>query len=304
MPCIRLVVLLLAVPSLSVAQTVDPSRTSRGTPDLSGYWEYRSTTPLQRPISLTGKAVLTLEEMADYLVERHAAIGRERDLQLNADWWQPGDLTDRRTSLVVDPPAGRIPQLSADAQARRARLGPAIRMRLADGPEDRERYERCIMGRTVPLLAVAPNRLAQVFQTRDYLAILHEQNSDLRIIPLIDHDRLATPIRQWAGSSRGFWEGDTLVVETMNFNGQWTLEGAGRNMRVVERFRVADGDTLNYQFTIDDPESFVGPWTVAFPITRARGPLFENACHEGNHSMPLILRGARAEERAGVVVTP
>ena len=155
MPCIRLVVLLLAVPSLSVAQTVDPSRTSRGTPDLSGYWEYRSTTPLQRPISLTGKAVLTPEKMADYLVERHAAIGRERDLQLNADWWQPGDLTARRTSLVVDSPDGRIPQLSADAQARRARLGPAIRMRLADGAEDRERYERCIMGRTVPLLAVA-----------------------------------------------------------------------------------------------------------------------------------------------------
>ena len=176
-------------------------------------------------------------------------------------------------------------------------LGIAIRLRSADGPEDRERYERCIMGRTVPLLAVSPNRLAQIFQTPDYVAILHEQNSDLRIIPVDGRPPPAAPIRQWQGSSRARWEGDTLVIETAGFNGAWTIQGTGPNARYVERFRFSDADTLHYEFTAHDPESFAGPWTVTFPITRAVGPVFENACHEGNYSMPLILRGARAGER-------
>ena len=200
----------LLLPTASIAQTADVPRTARGVPDLSGYWEYRTSTPLQRPEALAGKAVLTPEETAAYLPERLAAIGRERDLQLNADWWEPGGLTDS----------------------------------LHGGP------------------------------------------------------RLAEPIRQWQGDSRGHWDGDTLVVETANFNGKWTLSGAGAHMRLVERFTVTDADALAYEVTVEDAESFAGPWTVAFPITRAIGPLFENACHEGNHSMPLILNGARAQERA------
>ncbi|MYN63724.1 MAG: hypothetical protein F4X11_01635 [Acidobacteria bacterium] len=292
-----LVCLLLVVPLAALAQEPSAPRTPWGTPDLSGYWEYRSTTPLQRPEELAGQAVLTPAEEAEYLTRRHAAIGRERDLQLNADWWQPGGLTDGRTSLIVDPPDGRLP-LRTPAGAERARtLGIASRLRSADGPEDRERYERCIMGRTVPLLAVSPNRLAQIFQTPDYVAILHEQNSDLRIIPLDGRPPLEGTIRQWQGSSRARWEGDTLVVETGGFNGAWTIQGSGANARYVERIRLSDADTLHYEFTADDSESFAGPWTVMFPITRAIGPVFENACHEGNYSMPLILRGARAQER-------
>ena len=287
----------LLLPLPVAAQSADTPRTAWGVPDLSGYWEYRSTTPLQRPQSLAGKAVLTPEEITAYLAQRHASIGRERDLQLNADWWEPGALTDGRTSLVVAPQDGRIPESTTAAQRRRQVLGLALRLRSADGPEDRERYERCIMGRTVPLLAVAPNRLAQIFQTPDYVAILHEQNSDFRLIPLNSRPRLAGAIRQWQGYSRGYWEGETLVVETSNFNGAWTLQGAGPNVRVVERFWMRPDSTLDYEFTVDDPESFAGPWTVAFPIARARGPVYENACHEGNHSMPLILRGARAEDR-------
>lgn len=286
----------LWLPAAVAAQSVDPPRTAWGQPDLSGYWEYRSTTPLQRPQSLAGKTVLTQEEITAYLMERHASIGRERDLQLNADWWEPGELTDGRTSLVVAPQDGRLPKSTSAARHRQQVLGLASRLRPADGPEDRERYERCIMGRTVPLLAVAPNRLAQIFQTADYLAILHEQNFDLRLIPLDGRPRLAGSVRQWQGYSRGYWEGETLVVETGNFNGAWTLQGTGPNMRVVERFRVRNANTLDYEFTVDDAESFAGPWTVAFPIGRATGPVYENACHEGNHSMPLILRGARAEE--------
>ena len=293
-----LVGLLVLVPTaLAAAQTAELPRTSWDAPDLSGYWEYRSTTPLERPAELAGRETLTPEEEAAYLVGRHAAIGRERDLQLNADWWQPGGLTDGRTALIVDPPDGRLPARTPAGRERVRTLDVGFRARTADGPEDRERYERCIMGRTVPLLAVSPNRLAQIFQTPDYVAILHEQNSDLRIVPLDERTRPAEAIRQWQGASRGRWEGDTLVVETSGFNGQWSLRGAGPSVRFVERFRRSGMHALDYEFTAYDAESFAGPWTVAFPITRATGPLFENACHEGNYSMPLILRGARAQER-------
>ncbi|MCE2515352.1 MAG: hypothetical protein J4F37_10140 [Acidobacteria bacterium] len=292
-----LVGLLVLAPAVAAAQTAELPRTSWGAPDLSGYWEYRSTTSLERPAELAGRATLTPDEEAAYLVERHAAIGRERDLQLNADWWQPGGLTDGRTALIVDPPDGRLPARTPAGLERVRTLDIGFRARAADGPEDRERYERCIMGRTVPLLAVSPNRLAQIFQTQDHVAILHEQNSDLRIIPLDGRVTPAAPVRQWQGTSRGRWEGDTLVVETTGFNGKWTLRGTGPNARYVERFRRSDAHTLAYEFTAYDDESFAAPWTVAFPITGAAGPLFENACHEGNYSMPLILRGARAQER-------
>ena len=153
-----------------------------------------------------------------------------------------------------------------------------------------------MMGRTVPLLAVAPNRLAQFFQNQDHVILLHEMKSDLRIIPIDGPARPADSLRQWSGRSRGHWEGDTLVVETTHLNGAWTFSGSGANMHVVERFtRTPDG--IDFEFTVIDPESFAAPWTVTFPITPAGGPLFENACHEGNYSMPLILTGARAEER-------
>ena len=293
-----LVSLLLLIPPSAGAQTADGPRTAWGAPDLSGYWEYRTTTPLQRPAALADKIVLTPEEAAVYLTQRHAAIGRERDLQLNADWWEPGGLAQGRTSLIVDPPDGRIPSRTAAARHRGQTLAPPFRSRAANGPEDRERYERCIMGRTVPLVAAAPNRLAQIFQTPNHVAILHEQNSDLRVIPLGGGSRGAAPIPQWQGHSRGHWDGDTLVVETSNFNGRWTFQGAGPNMRLVERFRVVDANTLRYEFTVDAPESFASPWTAMFRIMRATGPLYENACHEGNYSMPLILSGARAQERA------
>ena len=292
--------LFLLVVAQAVAQTPDDAahtpRTSWGAPDLSGYWEYRTSTPLERPEEFADKTVLTPEEEAAYLEERLPAIRRARDRVLNADWWEAEGLSDGRTSLVVDPANGRIPVRTAAVRDRAQTL--AISSRGADGPEDRERYERCIMGRTVPLLVSAASRFLQIFQTQDHIAILHEQNSDLRVIPLDDVTPLGGTIRQWQGHSRGRWEGDTFVVETANFNGRWTLQGAGPNLRVVERFRVGDADTLEYEFTVDDPDSFADRWTAAFPITRTIGPIYDDACHEGNRSMPLLLRGARAEERA------
>jgi len=294
--CLATVVLLAATSTL--AQPTGIPRTAWDTPDFSGYWEYRTTTPLQRPEEFADKARLTGEEIAAYLPGRLEAIGRERDLQLNADWWEPGALTDGRTSLITDPSNGRLPAMTDAARHRANTLGLRSRSRPADGPEDRERYERCIMGRTVPLMAVAPNRLLQIFQTPGYVVILHEQNSDLRVIPIGSGRVLPAAVRQWQGQSRGRWEGDTLVVETSNFNGAWTLNGTSANMRVVERFTLSPDGTIHFAFTINDAESFAGPWTVTFPVTPATGPLFENACHEGNYSMPLILSGARAQERA------
>ena len=277
-------------------------RTPWGTPDFSGYWEYGTTTPLQRPPELAGKPVLTPEEAREYLVGRYASIGHERALQLNADWWVPGDLTNGRTALIVDPPDGRIPQRTAAGAARFEALAPPLRSRKADGPEDRERYERCIMGRSIPMEARPAPRLAQVFQTPDEVVFLNEQNYERRFIPLTGVPPLASSIRQWRGEARGRWDGDTLVVETTNFNGKWTIHGAGPDVRLVERLAFSDPDTLEYEFTVHDPASFTASWTVQFPITRATGPLYEFACHEGNHSMPLILRGARAQEAAARAV--
>ena len=282
----------------------DAPRTPWGTPDFSGYWEYGTTTPLQRPAELAGKTVLTPEEAQAYLVGRYASIGAERDLQLNADWWVPGDLTGGRTALIVDPPDGRIPRRTAAGTARLEELAPPLRRRAADGPEDRERYERCIMGRSIPMEARAAPRLAQFFHSPEHVIFLNEQNFERRVIPLTGPPRLADSIRQWRGDARGRWEGDTLVVETTNFNGKWTLHGAGPDLRLVERLSFADPDTLRYAFTVHDASSFTAPWTVQFPITRARGPLYEFACHEGNHSMPLILRGARATEAAAAGAAP
>ena len=291
---------LFSVP-LAAQETASGSlpRTAWGTPDFSGYWEYGTATLLQRPPELAGKPVLTPEEERAYLVGRYASIGHERDLQLNADWWVPGDLTNGRTALIVDPPDGRIPQRTAAGAARLKALAPPLRQRKADGPEDRERYERCIMGRSIPMEARPAPRLAQVFQTPDLVIFLNEQNFERRIIPVTAQPALPDAIREWQGEARGRWEGDTLVWETTHFNGKWTIQGAGPDVRLVERLAFSDLDTLEYEFTVHDPASFAAPWTVQFPITRATGPLYEFACHEGNHSMPLILRGARAQEARG-----
>ena len=292
----------LAAAGQSGEDAAGTPRTAWGTPDFSGYWAYGTTTPMERPAELAGKLVLTPEEARAYLEGRYASIGHERALQLNADWWVPGDLTNGRTALIVDPPDGRIPQRTAEGAARMKALAPPLRQRTADGPEDRERYERCIMGRSIPMEARPAPRLAQVFQTPGEVVFLNEQNFERRIIPVTGAPPLAAPIRQWRGEARGRWEGDTLVWETTNFNGKWTFRGAGPDVRLVERLAFSDADTLRYEFTVDDPASFTAPWTVQFPITRATGPLYEFACHEGNYSMPLILRGARAQEAAGKAV--
>ena len=153
------------------------------------------------------------------------------------------------------------------------------------------------MGRSVPFLGLFFDQRMQIVQTRDFVA-LKDEFGELRLVPLTDRARLPESIRQWVGQSRGYWDGDTLVIETTHFNGKWSLAGAGPNMRLVERFAQAAPGTLDYQYTVHDPESFVSSWTATFPFTPDPGPVYDWSCHEGNHSMALILSSARAEERA------
>ena len=296
-------------------------RTVDGHPDLQGIWDFRTITPLERPEELAGKEFLTVEEAA--LFERDTLARRDAERRdedpsregfvngapvtadlaraYNQFWFDRGTsvLEDKRTSLIVDPPDGRIPARTDDGD-RRAAMRRAAGERAAIGPEDRGVAERCILGFNSgpPMNPSAYNNNVQVFQVPGYIVLLNEMVHNARIIPVDGRPHLDSDIRQWVGDSRGHWDGDTLVVETSNFTEKTNFRGSGRNMRLVERItRVAD-DTLLYDYTINDPESFERPWSVSVPMNRAELPLFEYACHEGNYGMPSSLSGARAIERA------
>ena len=299
-------------------------RTVDGHPDLQGIWDFRTITPLERPEELAGKEFLTVEEAA--LFERETLARRDAERRdedpsregfvngapvtadlaraYNQFWFDRGTsvLEDKRTSLIVDPPDGRIPARTDDGD-RRAAMRRAAGERAAIGPEDRGVAERCILGFNSgpPMNPSAYNNNVQVFQVPGYIVLLNEMVHNARIIPVDGRPHLGSDIRQWVGDSRGHWDGDTLVVETSNFTEKTNFRGSGRNMRLVERFTRVGEDTLLYDYTIDDPESFERPWSVSVPMKRAELPLFEYACHEGNYGMPGSLSGARAIERAADV---
>ena len=298
LPYITIVALLL-VPSAVGAQPDDANavpRTPWGHPDFQGIWLYQTLTPLQRPEDLGNKTVLSLEEAASFVADQNAFL--DRILRTSGDWGPRTGLTNSRTSQITDPPTGRLPTRTPAAERRVQTMVVYLPGDgKADGPEDRGPYERCILGRSVPFRAHEFEQRVHIVQTPE-LVVLMDEFGELRLIPVTEWPRLPLLIRQWRGQSRGRWDGDTLVVETTSFNGKWSFLGSGRNMRLVERFSRNTSGTLEYEFTVDDPESFSRPWTVSFPFTEDPGPIYDNACHEGNRSMPLILRGARAEERA------
>ena len=294
-------------------------RTAWGDPDLRGVWDYRTITPLERPRELAGKAVLSDDEAAEFearLVSTKNKDRRQADgLSAQADvanaynefWWDYGKkLTeDNRTSLIVDPPDGRIPALTPPARERYKAMR-AARARPPHGPEDRGPAERCILGFNAgpPYNPSAYNNNVHVFQTPGFVVLLVEMVHDARIVPMDGRPRLPEHVRQWRGDARGRWEGDTLVVESRNFTDKTSFRGSGENMRLTERFtRVAD-DKLVYRYTIDDPESFEKPWTAVIPMARNDQPMFEYACHEGNESMVTMLAGARAQEKAQQKAAP
>ena len=286
---------------------------ANGQPDLQGTWSNATITPLERPSDLAGKQTFTAQEAAVYerqIVDRnnvdHRTGNAEADVTLgyNDFWWDRGTkvVGSRRTSLIVDPPDGRVPLLTAEAQRRVQETRAWMQEHATDGPEGRSLAERCILWTTAgpPMLPGPYNNNFQIVQTRDHVVILSEMIHDARVIPLDGTPHLASNVRQWTGDSRGHWQRDTLVVDTTNFSDQYSFRGSDRNLHLIERFTRISPETLLYEFTVDDPTAFTRPWSVQIPVTRTKGPIFEYACHEGNYAMTDILAGARAAEaRAG-----
>ncbi len=264
-----------------------------GDPDLQGVFLYQTLTPLERPERFAESEVLSPDEAAEYATERHAAVDTH---QLRGDWIAKPLLTNGRTSQIIDPADGRLPARTPAGEQRAKTIGSSPSARSANGPEDRERLERCIMGRSVPLLGRTFEQRVQIYQTPDHV-VLQDEFGERRIVPLGGREPLSDSIRQWGGQSLGRWDGDTLVIETTHLNQKWSLFGSGRNMRLTERLSWNAPEALDYSYSVDDPESFAATWTATFPLMRDPGPIYEYACHERNESMPLILRGARFEEQ-------
>lgn len=303
------VIAMLALPI--AAQT--PAQPRGNHPDLQGNWTNASLTPLERPDAFKGKSVLTEAEATAWEKQRKANNNRDRrDPDPNVDvgqaynelFFDQGSHLSRfdgsiRTSLVIDPADGRIPPTTPEAVKRQAAARQEARGHQTDGPESRSLAERCIFWATAgpPMLPGPYNNNYQIVQTPDYVMIMSEMIHETRVIPLDGRKHTASDVRLWTGDSVGHWEGDTLVVNTTNFTGKTRFRGSDENLHVVERFRRADANTVLYRFTVDDPGTFSKPWTAEVAMTKAEGPLYEYACHEGNYALTDILAGARADEK-------
>jgi hypothetical protein len=295
----------------SPARPYKASRTLDGQPDLQGFWSNTTYTPLQRPNNVN-KAFFTKEEAEEIIRKAASDEGAQTEpgtipdvhydfTQFGLDRSQSALSLNLRTSLIVDPPDGRLPPLSAAGQSRAAERAAARKQ--AGGPFDRAQNQslavRCInMDRDgPPMLAGAYNNNYQFLQTEGFVMILVEMLHDVRIIPLGKQPQLPENVRQVTGSSRGHWEGETLVVETANFTDRTAFQGSSEKMRLTERFTRVAEDTIRYEFTVDDPATWTRPWSAEVPWKKTIGPIFEHACHEGNYGLANTLAGARAEER-------
>jgi hypothetical protein len=306
--------------SVAWAQSGDftAPRTSFGHPDLSGTWTNNNATPLQRPAQWADKELLTDAELATV---RSAARQLEEDgdalfgdeLILDAisgdaepeshdtetgnynGFWLPPREFERRTSLIIDPPNGRIPPYTPEAQARRAVAAEQRRLHPADGPWSRGLGERCITF-GVPRLTAAYSSVFEVVQSPQEVVFVMETIHNARVIPLDGRPHLSSGVPQWDGSSRGHWEGDTLVVDTIGFSAKSDMMGSSTGLHLVERFTRIAPDVLQYDVTMSDPSTWTQPWTVRIPMKQIDEPLIEYACHEGNLGMFGILAGARKQE--------
>ena len=300
----------------AAAQTAEAPRTAWGAPDLQGVWDFRSLTPMERPADLADQETFTEEEAASFseevirdqsrdLSDADAEAATGRVVPYNDFWFDWGStVTTDRTSLIVDPPDGRMPALTQSAERRRAARAAAQagvgRDEIPPGGwiNDLSAPVRCILGfnQGPPMTPSAYNNNMQLFQTEDHVVILNEMIHDARIVPIDGRPDLPPDIRQWTGSSRGYWDGDTLVVETANRRDS-SFRGATRDLHLTERFTRADANTLVYEVTLDDPRTWTRPWTFMVPMVRNDGEVYEYACHEGNYYMANMLHGLRAAEQ-------
>jgi hypothetical protein len=299
-----------AKPAPAAAATAGPSlRTADGQPDLQGYWTNTTVTPLERPKDLANKEFFTPEEAAEYAKRQLATPeatgpGTYADVHYNMAQFglersQSKVAANIRTSLIVDPPDGRIPAMTPEARQRNADRAAKAKGHEFDGPETRSLGEQCILwpNEGPPMMPAGYNSNLQIVQGPGYVAIMQEMIHDVRIVPTDGSPHLPSNVRQWMGDSRGHWEGDTLVVDTTNFTDKTAFRGSSENLHVVERFHRVDPDTVLYQFTVDDPSTWTHSWSAEIPMTKIKGPIFEYACHEGNYGMANNLSGARAEEK-------
>ncbi|MDE0982791.1 MAG: hypothetical protein OSB11_12635 [Gammaproteobacteria bacterium] len=329
-----LVSILLAPISASLAQTPDDyvaPRTEWGQPDLQGVWNFNSSTPMQRPERFGTQEFLTPEEVeqdqAQQEERRIAADAAEAELVLdpqappvgdnpggyNNFWYESAGIGENvRTSLIVYPTDGRFPDRVEGAAVHTANLGDDVegdRPVLAvfggigkDGPEDRGLSERCLIGFNAgpPFTGGGYNANVQIFQNKDHAVIMTEMVHDARIVPLDDRGALDNDIRQWSGDSRGYWEGDSLVLTTRNFTDltpSFSRFGNAKDKVLTERFTRTNQFTVEYEWTLEDPSTFTDKIVATMPMTKVAGILYEYGCHEGNYGMQNILRGERMLER-------
>jgi hypothetical protein len=320
----RILIVLVALPLLAGEPGAwQAPKTDYGHPDLQGVWANNVATPLQRPKLLADKAEVTEEELQ--AIEKRArklfrdeagdagfgdnvynAALEDREKHTSYDpttgnynqfWLVDREFTDTRTSLIFDPPNGRIPELAAAGKAKSADV-QMKRKRPPVGPEDRSLQERCITY-GVPRTGAGYNSYYQIFQTPDHVVIMMEMITDSRVIPLDGRPHIDDDIRLWHGDSRGHWEGDTLVVETRNFSKKANFRNSSENLKLKERFTLTAPDRLEYEITIDDPTIWTATWKAMIPLAKSEDDIFEYACHEGNYSMEAMLSGARLQESDG-----
>jgi hypothetical protein len=297
-------------PARTSAKAAAVPRTADGKPDLQGTWDFAQLTPFERPDALAGKSSFASDDEAEEFAQetqakkpnmdrRDGGAAADVERAYNDFWWDFGSRVAKQTSLVVDPPSGRVPPLTEAASARAAeRRGQGQRY---DNPEERPLAERCILGFNSgpPMVPSAYNNNMQLVQTRDHVMILNEMIHSARVIDLRRQTHLAKDVRLLTGDSIGHWEGDTLVVDTTNFLKEGGFRGASANMHLVERFSMDDKDTLRYKFTVDDPATWTASWTASIPMARSDEQIFEYACHEGNYGLLNVLKGGRYRDQAG-----
>jgi hypothetical protein len=316
-------VILAPVPAAQ-SKSSTPSRTPDGRPNLAGIYSFSTITPLQRPDALAGKTTLNDEEAAAFEASENTRLNRDLFdpikgqpsagyapraeggvLSYNEFWYERGNklTNDKRTSLIFDPADGRIP-LTEAARLRVAEMTRRSNAGVGDSHADRPLADRCLVGFNAgpPMVPGAYNNNVQIVQAPGLVVVINEMVHNARMIPT--DGRPHSTLRQWSGDSRGRWEGDTLVVETINFRRETSLQGSTAETRVVERFTRVNDDTIRYEFNVSDPKSYIRPWSAMVPMTRIPGPLFEYACHEGNYALANILAGARAKEKAEAATAP